>query len=445
MSDDAAHALARVEKELLARWPESRIEWKLERMTALMHALGDPHLAYPVVHVAGTNGKTSTSRMIDALLRALGLRTGRYTSPHLESITERISLDGEPISPEVFVDQYEQMAPFFDIVDAQSDTKLSFFEAMTGLGFAVFADAPVDVAVVEVGMGGRLDATNIVPAPVSVITPIDLDHMAQLGNTIAEIAGEKAGIIKADQTVVMSLQPVDAAEVLLRKVVEVGATVAREGLEFGVVSRDNAVGGQLMSLQGLHARYDEVFVPLFGGYQASNAACALAAVEAFTGGEHPIDSEIVRSAFASVRSPGRLEVVRSSPTVLVDATHNPAGARATVEALADAFAFRRLVGVIAILADKDVTGMLEAFEPFLASVVVTENSSPRAMPVDDLAAVAVEVFGPDRVVVESGLAAAIATAVEISEEDAEFGGAGVIVTGSVITAGEARALLRPKR
>src|SRR5690348_3560861 len=171
----AADALARVEKELLARWPESRIEWKLERMTALMHALGDPHLAYPVVHVGGTNGKTSTARMVDALLRALDLRTGRYTSPHLESITERICLDGEPNSAEAFVDQYEQLAPFLDIVDAQSDIRLSLFEAMTGLGFAAFADAPVDVAVVEVGMGGRLDATNIVQAPVSVITPIDLD------------------------------------------------------------------------------------------------------------------------------------------------------------------------------------------------------------------------------------------------------------------------------
>ena len=445
MTDDVAQALARVEKELLARWPESRIEWKLERMTALMHALGDPHLAYPVVHVGGTNGKTSTARMVDALLRALGLRTGRYTSPHLESITERICLDGEPISAGAFVDHYEQVTPFFDIVDAQSDIRLSFFEAMTGLGFAVFADAPVDVAVVEVGMGGRLDATNIVPAPVSVITPIDLDHMAHLGDTIAAIAGEKAGIIKPDQTLVMSLQPVDAADVLLRKAVEVGATVAREGLEFGVVSRDNAVGGQLLSMQGLHARYDEVFLPLFGRYQASNAACALAAVEAFTGTEHPIDAEIVRTAFASVRSPGRLEVVRSSPTVLVDATHNPAGARATVEALGEAFAFRRLVGVVATLGDKDVGGMLEAFEPFLASVVVTENSSPRAMPVDDLAAVAVEVFGPDRVEVESDLAAAIATAVEIAEEDAEFGGGGVIVTGSVVTAGEARTLLRPRR
>jgi dihydrofolate synthase / folylpolyglutamate synthase len=434
-------ALARVEKELVARWPESRIEWKLERMAALMHALGDPQLAYPVIHIAGTNGKTSTARMIDALLRALELRTGRYTSPHLESITERISLDGEPISPEAFVETYDQVAPFFDLVDARSDVRLSFFEAMTGMGFAAFAEAPVDVAVVEVGMGGRLDATNIVPAPVAVITPIDLDHTAHLGDTIAAIAAEKAGIIKPEQTVIMALQSADAAEVLIRKASEVGATIAREGREFGVISRENAVGGQLISLQGLHGRYDGIFLPLFGRYQASNAACALAAVEAFAGQSGAFDAELVAAAFAGVRSPGRLEVVRTSPTIIIDATHNPAGARATVEALAESFAFRRLVGVVAALADKDVRGMLEVFEPFLAHVVATQSTSHRAMPADDLAAIAVELFGPDRVDVATRLDEAIDIAVERAEEDSDFGGSGVLVTGSVVTAGEARGLL----
>lgn len=441
MMTGRADALARVEKELLARWPESRIEWKLERMAALTHALGDPHLAYPVIHIAGTNGKTSTARMIDALLRALDLRTGRYTSPHLESITERISLDGEPISSDAFVDTYEQVAPFFDLVDARSDVRLSFFEAMTGMAFAAFAETPVDVAVVEVGMGGRLDATNIVQPAVSVITPIDLDHTAHLGDTIAAIAGEKAGIIKPEQIVVMALQPLDAAEVLLRTASEVGATVAREGREFGVISRENAVGGQLVSLQGLHGRYDGIFLPLFGRYQASNAACALAAVEAFAGHSGAFDAELVAAAFAGVRSPGRLEVVRTSPTIIVDATHNPAGARATVEALAESFAFRRLVGVVGVLADKDVRGMLEVFEPFLAHVVATQSSSHRAMPADDLAAIAVELFGPDRVDVTTTLEDAIGIAVERAEEDADFGGAGVLVTGSVVTAGEARTLL----
>jgi len=294
-----------------------------------------------------------------------------------------------------------------------------------------------------VGLGGTYDATNVVPRPaMTIIQPVGLDHVEFLGNDIATIAGEKAGIIKPEQTVVMSLQHPDAAEVLLRKAVEVDATVAREGIEFGVISRENAVGGQLLSLQGLHARYDEVFLPLFGSYQASNAACALAAVEAFAGHTGPFDADLVRTAFAGVRSPGRLEVVRTSPTVLVDATHNPAGARATVEALADAFAFRRLVGVIATLADKDVQGMLEAFEPFLAHVVVTQNSSSRAMPVDDLAALAVEIFGADRVDVATRLDEAIGVAIEVAEADDDFGGAGVIVTGSVVTAGEARTLLR---
>lgn len=434
-------ALRRVEKELLARWPESRIEWKLERMAALMHALGDPQVAYQVVHVAGTNGKTSTARMVDALLRALDLRTGRYTSPHLESITERISLDGEPISAEMFVRTYDEIVPFFDIVDTQFDVRLSFFEAVTGMAFAAFAEAPVDVAVVEVGMGGRLDATNIVNPAVSVITPVDLDHMVHLGNTIAEIAGEKAGIIKPGQTVIIGMQHIDAMQVLLNKVADEGATVAREGIEFGVAGRENAVGGQLLRLQGLKAGYDEVFLPLYGAHQASNAACALAAVEALAGGQGALDPDLVRAGFANVRSPGRLEVVRSSPTILVDATHNPAGARVTVDALADAFAFRRLVGVFAALGDKDVAAMLEIFEPFLAHVVVAENSSPRSMPVDDLAAIAVDIFGPDRVDVATGLADAIGVAVERAEEDAEFGGAGVLITGSVVTAGDARTLL----
>jgi dihydrofolate synthase/folylpolyglutamate synthase len=437
--------LGRVEKELLARWPESRIEWKLERMTALMDALGDPHLAYPVVHIAGTNGKTSTARMIDALLRAFDVRTGRYTSPHLESITERICIDGEPLTPERFVETYDELVPFFDLVDAVNETSLSFFEAVTGMAFAAFADTPVDVAVVEVGMGGRLDATNIVRAPVAVITPVDLDHQAHLGNTIAAIAAEKAGIIKADQTVVVAAQHPDAVNVLLAKASEVGATAIREGFDFGVIRRENAVGGQVLALRGLHAVYDEIYLPLYGGYQASNAACALAAVESLVANDGPLDADLVRSAFAVVQSPGRLEVVRTSPTILVDATHNPAGARATVAALAESFAFRRLVGVIGALADKDVHGMLEIFEPFLAHVVVTQNSSTRAMDADELGELAIEVFGADRVDVTTRLDEAIELAVERAEEDAEFGGAGVLVTGSVVTAGEARRLLWRRR
>ena len=437
----SATDLDRVEKELLARWPETRIEWKLERMNALMHALGDPQLAYQVVHLAGTNGKTSTARMVDALLRALDLRTGRYTSPHLEAITERISVDGEPMSAERFVEVYDEISSFFELVDAGSDVRLSFFEAITGMAFAAFADVPVDVAVVEVGMGGRLDATNIVEAQVAVITPIDLDHVVHLGSTITQIAAEKAGIIKPGQVVVVAAQHPDAVKVVLAKAAEVGANVVREGFDFGVIRRENAVGGQVLALRGINAVYDEVYLPLYGGHQASNAACALAAVEALAGGDTALDADLVRMAFATVRSPGRLEVMRTSPTILVDATHNPAGAKATVAALGEAFAFRRLIGVIGTLADKDVRAMLEIYEPFLAHLVVTENSSPRAMPADDLAEIAEEIFGASRVDVVPRLDEAIEIAVERADEDDDFGGAGVLVTGSVITAGEARTML----
>jgi dihydrofolate synthase / folylpolyglutamate synthase len=439
---EPVHELDRVEKELLGRWPESRIEWKLERVTALMNVLGDPHLAYPAIHIAGTNGKTSTSRMIDALLRTLDLRTGRYTSPHLESITERISVDGEPISPSRFVAAYDELAGYLDLVDAGNDIRLSFFEAMTGLAFAVFADTPVDVAVVEVGMGGRLDATNIVRAPVAVITPVDLDHMAYLGDSIAAIAVEKAGIIKPDQQVILAAQHPDAVSAVTARAADVDATVRREGFDFGVIRREVAVGGQMLALRGLHGVFDEVFVPLYGGYQASNAACALAAVEAFAGAGGPLDADLVRSAFATVQSPGRLEVVRSSPTILIDATHNPAGARATVAAIAEAFAFRRLVGVLAVFGDKDVRGLLEVFEPFLAHVVVTQSSSVRAMPADDLATLAIEIFGADRVDVATYLDEAIDIAVERADQDDDFGGAGVLITGSVAAAGEARRMLK---
>ena len=441
-SSDSIVELDRVEKELLDRWPESRIEWKLERMTALMHALGDPHLAYPAVHVAGTNGKTSTARMIDALLGALDLRTGRYTSPHLESITERICVDGTPISPERFVETYDEVSGFLDLVDAGNDVRLSFFEAMTGLAFAAFADTPVDVAVVEVGMGGRLDATNIVRAPVAVITPVDLDHMAYLGDSIAAIAAEKAGIIRPDQQVVVAAQHPDAIAVILAKADEVGATALREGFDFGVIRRENAVGGQVLALRGLHGVYDEVFLPLYGGYQASNAACALAAAEAFAGAGGPLDADLVRSAFSTVQSPGRLEVVRTSPTIIIDATHNPAGARATMAAVAEAFAFRRLVGVLAVFSDKDANGILEILEPHLSHLVVTQSSSGRAMPADDLATIAADIFGMDRVDVAIHLDEAIDLAVERADEDDDFGGAGVLIIGSVAGAGEARRLLK---
>jgi dihydrofolate synthase/folylpolyglutamate synthase len=408
--------------------------------------LGSPQKAYPVIHISGTNGKTSTARIADSLLRSFGLRVGRYTSPHLESVTERITIDGVPLTEEQFAAAFDDIAPYVDLVDSRMPVPMTFFEVLTAMAYAAFADAPVDVAIIEVGLGGLWDATNVVEAATCIVTPIGLDHVPLLGTTVAEVAAEKAGIIHAGATVILAAQPPEAAEVLLRRSVEVGATVAREGLEFGVVERHTAVGGQLVTLQGLAGSYDEMFLPLFGEHQAENAAAALAAVEAFLGGgeSRHIDPEAVREGLADARSPGRLEVVRTSPTVVLDAGHNPHGMSATVRALADAFSFTKLVGVVACLADKDVRGMLEVLEPALSSIVVTTNSSPRALPVDDLYALAAEVFGEDRVAAEDRLDDALDTAVQLAEDEVEYGGAGVLVTGSVVTVGEARALLRTR-
>lgn len=438
-------ALREVEADLATRWGETKLEPSVSRIAALMDVLGEPQRSYPSIHITGTNGKTSTARMIEALLGAFDLRTGRYTSPHVQSITERISLDGAPMEAERFIETYRDIKPYVEMVDAGQDYRLSFFEVLTGMAYAAFADAPVDVAVVEVGMGGGWDATNVIDADVAVVTPIDLDHTDRLGNTPGEIAGEKAGIVKQDATVILAQQPVDAAQVLLKKAVEVDATVAREGLEFGVVSRQLAVGGQMVTLRGLGGEYEDVFLPLHGPYQAHNAAVALAAVEAFFGvgsqRPEPLAVDTVRKAFASVASPGRLEVVRRSPTVVLDAAHNPAGVRATAEAVSEAFDFSRLIGVVGASDGKNVRGMLEAFEPIFAEVVITQNSSHRAMDADELAAIAVEVFGEDRVQVEPRLPDALEEAITLAEEEGEFAGGGVLVTGSVITVGEARLLL----
>ncbi|MFF7200337.1 bifunctional folylpolyglutamate synthase/dihydrofolate synthase [Streptomyces sp. NPDC008141] len=439
-------ALRAVEQELAGRWGETKLEPSVARIAALMDVLGEPQRAYPSIHITGTNGKTSTARMIEALLSAFELRTGRYTSPHVQSITERISLDGAPIEAERFIETYEDIKPYVEMVDQSQEFRLSFFEVLTGMAYAAFADAPVDVAVVEVGMGGSWDATNVIDASVAVITPIDLDHTDRLGSTPGEIAAEKAGVIKEGATVILAQQPVDAAQVMLKKAVEVDATVAREGMEFGLVSREVAVGGQQLTLRGLGGEYDEIFLPLYGAHQARNAAVALAAVEAFfgVGAEQTgaLDADTVRKAFAAVSSPGRLEVVRRSPTVVLDAAHNPAGARASAEAVTEAFGFSRLIGVVGASGEKDVRGLLEAFEPIFAEVVITQNSSHRAMDVDTLAGVAVEIFGDDRVVVEPRLDEALEAAITLAEEEAEYAGAGVLVTGSVITVGEARLLLK---
>jgi dihydrofolate synthase/folylpolyglutamate synthase len=468
---DEIASLLQVEHLLDQRWPETKIEPSTTRIVALMELLGSPQRAYPTIHVAGTNGKTSVARIIDALLTALHRRTGRTTSPHLQSAVERISIDGTPISPALYVETYRELEPFVELVDEQSQRaggpRMSKFEVVTAMAFAAFADAPVDVAVIEVGLGGRWDATNVVDAPVAVITPISVDHTEYLGNTIAEIAAEKAGIIVkrsddpeglgtgTDTVVIIGEQVPEAMEVVLAEAIRADAAVAREGSEFAVLRRQVAIGGQLLELQGLGGVYPEVFLPLHGEHQAHNALIALAAVEAFfgAGADRQLDADAVREGFAAASSPGRLERMRSAPTVFIDAAHNPAGAAALTTALADEFDFRHLIGVVSVMGDKDVDGILAALEPAFDQVVVTHNGSPRAMDVEGLAMRAEEYFGPDRVITTQTLPDAIETAIALAERGGDdtsdsgafpdgFSGSGVVITGSVVTAGAARTLFR---
>lgn len=443
MTSSPITELKRVEEVLESRQPETIIEPSLDRISQLMTLLGDPQLAYPVIHVTGTNGKTSTSRMIESLLREMGLNTGLVTSPHLHHITERIRLNGEPISPERFVDTYDELEPFLAMVDTESlangGPAMSYFEVVTGMAFAAFADAPVDVAIVEVGMGGTWDATNVVQPVVSVITPIGLDHADYLGDTIEEIASEKSGIIKNGSVAVLAPQIPSVAEILLARAAEVDAMVARQGVEFSVRDRALAVGGQVLTLDGLNGTYEQVLLPLFGEHQAANASLALAAVEAFFGGTNQLNENSVRLGLGQVTSPGRLEVVRRSPTVIVDAAHNPHGAAVLANALQESFTFDHIIGVISVMADKDVQGVLEALEPVMQQVVVTWNGAARAMSVDDIQELAEQVFGADRVHVSPQLNSAIDLGIELADT-AGTSGVGVVITGSVVTAARGRAL-----
>ncbi len=431
----------------MARWPENRIEPSLTRIASVVELLGDPQRTYPVIHVTGTNGKTTTSRVIESLLRQFGLRTGLFTSPHLLDARERICFDGQPISPARFARTWQDVKPYVELVDSRSlaagGIALSFFEVMTAMAFASFADAPVDVAIVEVGMGGAWDATNVADGSVCVITPIGMDHTEYLGETIEEIATEKSGIIKAGSQVILAQQGLAAAEILLARCALDGASISREGIEFSVESRDVAIGGQMLTIQGLHGRYDDLFVPLFGDHQAQNASVGLAAVEAFLATDVQLDVETVREGFLMVSSPGRLEIVRRSPTVIVDAAHNPHGAIALAAAVAESFDFESLVGVVGILGEKDAQGVLIALEPVLDHVVVTTPTSVRALPAEELAVIACDIFGEERVSIEPKLADALDRAVTLAEEVNDYGGAGVLVTGSVVLAGEAKRLMAP--
>ena len=424
------------------RWPENKIEPSLDRILALVDALGSPHLTYPTIHIAGTNGKTSTARMIDQLLANLGYRVGRYTSPHLESFTERISIKGEPISDLEMIKTYEDIHLYLDLIDSRQPHPISYFEALTAMAFVAFAEHPVDIAVIEAGMGGQWDATNVISSQVSVMTPIGLDHMEYLGNTVEAIAQTKAGIFKPESNVVLAAQSGQVAKVLLAQVAKVSAQPFRQGVEFSLKNRALAVGGQLLSIQGVHGDYDEIFLPLYGDHQGNNAAVALAAVEVFAGVK--LDTELVQDAFSKVSSPGRCEIVYKDPTVIIDAAHNPHGVSAIANTLNTEFDFELVVGVVAVLADKDVAGILENLSTTLDYLVITENGSARAMNKDELAKIATQYFKAEQVEIIGDMNTAITYAIEKVAlfNQVNDGVAAVVITGSVATAGMARSIIK---
>lgn len=435
--------------ELLGRAPENKMEPRLAPLYRAMDVLGEPNKAFPIIHITGTNGKTSTSRMIESVLRAHGLSTGRYTSPHLSKVTERISIDGHPVPDETFVRIWDEIRPYLQIVDseleAEGEPRLTYFECLTILAFAVFADQPVNVAIIEVGLGGITDATNVGDGQVSVVTPISLDHTELLGDTTADIAYEKAGIVKPGGYLISAAQPLDAAQVLLEKAKEAGVPFRFEGVEFGVESRTVAVGGQMVTIQGIAGRYPDLLVPLHGAHQAQNAAVAVAALEAFFGGEKELPFDVLQEGFAAVTSPGRLEVVRTAPTIIVDAAHNPDGIKASAAALQEAFTFTRLVPVVGVLKEKDAEEILRQLKESLGEVAeeycFTQSNSPRAVPAAELAELAVDLgFGEDNVHIAEKLDDALEWAVERAEANDDLAG-GVLVTGSITLVAEARILL----
>jgi dihydrofolate synthase / folylpolyglutamate synthase len=439
---DNLEKIAAIEQALIKRWPENKIEPTLDRIAALTDLLGSPQLSYPTIHIAGTNGKTTISRMIDALMSELGYRTGRFTSPHLESFLERISIKGNPIDPGEFIKNYNDIALYLDLIDSKQPHQISYFEALTALAFVAFAEHPVDVGIIEAGLGGEWDATNVVQSQVSVMTPIGLDHMDYLGDTLEEIAQTKAGIFKPESNVVLAAQTPEVAKVLMAQVAKVAAIPFREGVEFSVANRAIAVGGQMVAINGLYGLIEDIFLPLYGAHQANNAAVALAAVEAFAGVQ--LDSDLVRSAFSKVRSPGRCEVIHRDPTVIIDAAHNPHGAKAIATTINSEFDFETVIGVVAVLGDKDAAGILAEISQVVDYLVVSQSSSARALPANDLAMIAKQFFAPEQIEVIPELRGAITYATEKANlsNQVNDGVSAVLITGSVVTAGEARMIVR---
>lgn len=409
----------------------------LHRIEALCEALDHPERAAPAIHITGTNGKSSVARMATALLSAAGLNVGTFTSPHLVSVTERIARGGAPLPEDEFGDLFERVKPYIDIVERDLGEQLSYFETLVGMFFLWCADAPVDAMVVEVGLGGRWDATNVIQAPVAVITGVGLDHVAMLGEKKETIAAEKAGIIKPDSILVTGERFPSVLAVLTAEAERVGADSSIMGRDFEITDDRLALGGRYLDLRSSRLIYREVYLPLHGRHQAMNAALALEAVTRFIPAQE-LGDELVRDGFADLAIPGRVEIVQAasqdSPAVVMDVAHNPEGISALVDSLMEAFAFEQATVVFGVLDDKDRVGMLTELARMPCRLIVTSASSERAVPAQELRAQA-QAIGLEAEVV-SDTRTAVATAIrETSASDL------VCVTGSHYVVGEARSSL----
>ena len=431
-----------VEQALLARNPENKPRPRLAPTRRAVELLGDPQSSYRVIHVTGTNGKTSTARLIERLLRETGLRTGRFTSPHLVSFNERISIDGEPVANEILVEVWSEIAPVLDLIDSQleaeGEAKLTYFEALAVLGFAIFADAPVDVLVLEVGMGGEWDSTNVADGDVAVFAPISLDHTDRIGSTISEIARTKSGIIKPGSIVVSAAQVPEAKAILREKAATLGSQIYFAGQDFAVVSSLPNKVGQQIAVRSLTSEYANLQLPLHGEFQSENAVLALAAVEAFIGGgSQRLLDDVVRVSFADVASPGRLQIVDVDPLVILDGAHNPHGATAVSQALATSFSNPKTVAVISMVQDKDTDGFVDNLDAAIDHYVVTQSSSDRAQSASELAKKLSDKLGSSKVSLQASVSSAIEQAKSLVKDSPN---GAVLVTGSLTLVGEVLAI-----
>ena len=407
----------------------------LERTRELLELLGDPQQTYPIIHITGSNGKTSTARIATSLLAAHGLTVGTFTSPHLERVEERFSINGVHATEEDFAEAVADVAPFADLLEQRCGERPTYFELTAAIALAWFASQAVDVAIVEVGLGGRLDATNAATGQVAVVTGVSLEHVEYLGSTVAEISREKLAIAKPGSILIAGPMPEDADREALRHAASLSIDLRRYGHDYRLAEAERAVGGWLCEVEGIYGTYPELYLPLHGRHQTINLAVAVAAVEELFGRALALDAAVEGAGAAS--SPGRLEVLGHRPLVVIDGGHNEEGIAALAGAISEEFPSLEWTIVMGVLSDKDMDSMLAHLKPHVTRFYATAPQSERARPAGEVATAARRIFGPQVEVFEE---ARVPSAIAAARAATPLDGA-LLVTGSLYVVGEARLLL----